>query len=176
MAAFSDARDAVLFRTSCPDILGAAVAGDVELSLYVSTDGVRSGPEVRQKFRRCYGVNPKRVVFTGGLRWPAVGWCPSDPEPVHGRPALATYVFEAPSDDLETALADIWSAILGVQQAGVLDDFWESGGDSLGIVELIEHLSETYGVGLDFADVNADLTIRKLATLIRPIRSKAGRT
>lgn len=127
MAAFSDSRDAALLRKSSPGLLGAAVAGESELWLYVSTTGIESGPEVRQVFRRCYGVNPKRVSFTEGLRWPATGWCQISAELTRSASAADPYVYEPPADGLEANIAEIWSAVLGVTQPGVLDDFWESG-------------------------------------------------
>jgi amino acid adenylation domain-containing protein len=54
--------------------------------------------------------------------------------------AYARRGYEAPLGETETALAEIWSEVLGVGQVGRWDDFFELGGHSLLAVTLIERM------------------------------------
>src|SRR5262249_25609402 len=59
--------------------------------------------------------------------------------------------YEEPQGEIESALAEIWSDLLGVERVGRHDDFFELGGHSLLIVLMIERLQQ---IGLQ-TDVNA---------------------
>jgi len=48
----------------------------------------------------------------------------------HPRPELST-PYQAPRDENEAELAEIWQRLLGVERVGVHDDFFELGGDSV---------------------------------------------
>ena len=54
----------------------------------------------------------------------------------------------APRNEVEAKLAAIWSDILGTPttQVGIDDSFFELGGDSLSVVELLSRLSDAYGL------------------------------
>ncbi|MCF7697333.1 amino acid adenylation domain-containing protein, partial [Mycetohabitans sp. B2] len=54
--------------------------------------------------------------------------------------AFALQVYEAPQGELETALAQIWSELLGVNPIGRHDNFFALGGHSLLAIRLIERL------------------------------------
>ncbi|HEX6911111.1 MAG TPA: amino acid adenylation domain-containing protein [Longimicrobium sp.] len=54
--------------------------------------------------------------------------------------AYARRGYEAPIGEIETALAEIWAGLLGVERVGRRDDFFELGGHSLLIVKLIERM------------------------------------
>jgi len=62
------------------------------------------------------------------------------PSPEGGGTAQLDY--EAPQGEVEQALAEVWSEVLGVERVGRWDDFFELGGHSLLIVVLIERLRE----------------------------------
>ncbi|MGH9210113.1 MAG: amino acid adenylation domain-containing protein [Acidimicrobiales bacterium] len=60
------------------------------------------------------------------------------PTPTSDRPALQVdYV--APRTVTEQAIADAWSHILGIDQIGIHDDFFELGGDSLLALRVVAH-------------------------------------
>ncbi len=48
--------------------------------------------------------------------------------------------YEAPVGEVEQALAQVWSEVLGVERVGRWDDFFELGGHSLLIMKLVEHM------------------------------------
>ncbi|MBN1489663.1 MAG: amino acid adenylation domain-containing protein, partial [Phycisphaerae bacterium] len=89
------------------------------------------------------------------------------PAPDAVRPEL-TVGYVAPRNDLERCLAQVWSAVLGVERVGVMDDFFELGGDSIVAARLVyqleEHLGEAvYPVAL-FESPNIAELAQSLAT------------
>lgn len=53
--------------------------------------------------------------------------------------------FVAPRNEVEIAIASIWSALLNVEQVGIRDDFFELGGHSLLGVEMIDQVERLIG-------------------------------
>ena len=70
-------------------------------------------------------------------------------------------------EDVETLLSEWWKELLGLDQVGLDDDFFELGGQSLIVVRLFSKIKKNYG--LDFPlDILFELrTVRKLAARIR---------
>jgi amino acid adenylation domain-containing protein len=75
--------------------------------------------------------------------------------------AYARRSYEAPLGEVETALAGIWSEVLGLERVGRWDHFFELGGHSLLAIRVIERMRR---VGL-YADVGALFTTPVLAEL-----------
>ena len=73
-----------------------------------------------------------------------------------------TYV--APRNVLELQLAQIWQSILGVEQVGVHDNFFDLGGDSLLAVRLIAQIRKRLGHELPLATLIEAATIECIAT------------
>ncbi len=55
--------------------------------------------------------------------------------------------FIAPRDEVESALCDIWAAVIGVDAVGVNDNFFELGGDSIQCIQII---ARARSAGLSF--------------------------
>ena len=82
------------------------------------------------------------------------------------RPQLeADYV--APETEVERTLVDIWEELLGVQNVGVEDSFFDLGGHSLIAVRLFAKVRKTYNVDFPISILFEAPTIRACASLIR---------
>jgi thioesterase domain-containing protein/acyl carrier protein len=54
------------------------------------------------------------------------------------------------NDELTEMITDIWQQLLGVRQAGLDDDFFEQGGDSLTAVRLVAAIERRLGLKMEF--------------------------
>ncbi|HID99164.1 MAG TPA: SDR family NAD(P)-dependent oxidoreductase [Thiotrichaceae bacterium] len=86
-------------------------------------------------------------------------------KPTHPRPQLS-HAYLAPRNQLEQTLADIWQKLLGIEQIGIHDDFFELGGDSLIAVQLIAKLRETLQMDFSAHSLLNAPTIAALAEII----------
>jgi acyl transferase domain-containing protein/acyl carrier protein len=86
---------------------------------------------------------------------------------LHGRPVLKTgYV--APGNETETRIADIWQSLLGIQQIGVQDNFFDLGGHSLIAIQVMSRLRESFRIDVPLHSIFETPTISQLASAIRP--------
>lgn len=69
--------------------------------------------------------------------------------------AYAVREFEAPVGEFETALAGIWSDVLKLEKIGRHDNFFDLGGHSLLIVQIISRLRQTLHVEVALGDLFA---------------------
>ena len=74
--------------------------------------------------------------------------------------------FLAPQSDLEKRLAQIWAEVLGVERIGAQANFFESGGDSLLGLRVVNRLRELLGEHLSLVIVFEAPTIAAMATLL----------
>ncbi|MFJ4396936.1 amino acid adenylation domain-containing protein [Pseudomonas sp. NPDC089396] len=79
-------------------------------------------------------------------------------------PSLAERSYQAPADERQQALATIWADVLGLEQVGVTDHFFELGGDSLGVLKVLSRLRNQpeLGLNLKLRDLIARPTIAEL--------------
>jgi amino acid adenylation domain-containing protein len=83
------------------------------------------------------------------------------PEPDHQRPALQqTYV--APRTEQERILADVWAEVLGLEMAGVHDNYFVLGGDSIRSVRIVAR-AKARGLSISVQAVFQHQTIAELA-------------
>ncbi len=71
--------------------------------------------------------------------------------------------FEAPRDQTEEVLCDIWSQILGVSAIGIRDNFFESGGDSIQSIQIVSRARQK-GINLSPRMMLGYQTIAELAS------------
>ena len=86
-----------------------------------------------------------------------------------------TTPYVAPRSEVERRLAAIWAKMLGVDQIGVHDDFFDLGGDSLLAVRVMTRVCDALGVDLPAATLFLRPTIARLAVAVeaaRPGRSE----
>ncbi|MET7339604.1 amino acid adenylation domain-containing protein, partial [Nonomuraea sp. NPDC005650] len=87
------------------------------------------------------------------------------PVPDGSRPELAGG-YQAPSTPTELLLAGIWADLLGVDQVGVGDNFFDLGGHSLLATQTMTRIRSTFGTDLALAALFDQPTIKGLAALI----------
>jgi len=74
--------------------------------------------------------------------------------------------YSAPQGDLEIKLAELWQDLLGVDQIGAEDSFFDLGGHSLVAVRLFAKVKKTFGVDFPISVLFEAPTIRKCAAMI----------
>ncbi|MEE4184293.1 MAG: phosphopantetheine-binding protein, partial [Gammaproteobacteria bacterium] len=82
------------------------------------------------------------------------------------RPELDTD-FEAPRDDIEKSLAELWGNLLGVEGVGIHDSFFDLGGHSLIAVRLFNEISDRYDIDMPMSVLLQSPDIARLGELIR---------
>ncbi|HEY7770868.1 amino acid adenylation domain-containing protein, partial [Longimicrobium sp.] len=73
--------------------------------------------------------------------------------PAPGADAFAARAYEAPVGETETALAAIWSDLLGVEQVGRGDHFFALGGHSLLAVRVVSRVRQAVGLQAEVGDL-----------------------
>jgi len=77
----------------------------------------------------------------------------------HPRPELSS-PFIPPDTEAEKKLAHIWQELLGIEQVGVNDDFFELGGDSLKAVSIVSRTRKELGIDIPVFTIFNYQTIR----------------
>ncbi|WP_051967516.1 non-ribosomal peptide synthetase [Kitasatospora mediocidica] len=93
------------------------------------------------------------------------------PDPTAARTGPGT----APRSELESTLAGIWRAVLGLDEVGVHDNFFDLGGHSLALATVHGRLTEALGRRLPMVTLYQHPTIAALATaLATPAAGEGG--
>ncbi|MBA3947172.1 MAG: SDR family NAD(P)-dependent oxidoreductase [Herpetosiphonaceae bacterium] len=97
---------------------------------------------------------------------------PAEAEPIavaslYPRPSLQN-AYVAPHNELEQTLAQMWQAVLKIEQVGIHDNFFELGGNSLTGIQMIGQLQTLLGVQLPTVSLYEGPTVSALAKLIDP--------
>ena len=77
-------------------------------------------------------------------------------------PAVQARPYREPTGS-QRDLADIFSRVLGVEPVGLDDDFFDLGGDSLGVVELLAEIAEQFSVDVAASTVLEAPTVAELS-------------
>jgi fengycin family lipopeptide synthetase D len=80
---------------------------------------------------------------------------------------LSKPVYTAPSSHLEKRIADIWKQILGMDQVGIHDHFFDLGGNSLTIIGVNERLKEELEIDMSVVELFRYPTISSLAKHVK---------
>jgi len=73
----------------------------------------------------------------------------------------------APRDEIESELLEIWKEILDIEEISVDDSFFEKGGNSLNLMNLILEINESFEVEINFEQIALENTIERQATFIK---------
>ncbi|SOU07494.1 SDR family oxidoreductase [Xanthomonas arboricola] len=90
------------------------------------------------------------------------------------RPELAIPL-QAPGNDVQSRLAQIWKDLLGLREVGIHDDFFDLGGDSLLAIRLLSRCREEFQVDQTLAGLLDCPTIDQLAQRIEQLQAARPR-
>src|SRR6185436_1598029 len=88
------------------------------------------------------------------------------PAPDAGDAYAAPYL--APRNDVEWAICEVWQEVLGVEQVGIEDNFFNLGGDSILSIRVVS-LLKSRGLAIEIRDIFQHQTVGQLAA-----QSRAG--
>ena len=87
-------------------------------------------------------------------------------KPSHDRPDLSS-VYIAPGNPTERSIAEIWQRVLGIEKVGIHDNFFDLGGHSLLVAQIIGHLRSAFPeVEFPMGCLIEKPTVQLLSTLI----------
>jgi len=89
------------------------------------------------------------------------------------QPKTQQQTYVAPRNDKEQAFTTHWQALLGLEQVGVLDNFFQIGGHSLLATQVIAWVREQYAIDLPLRTLFEQPTIAGLADQVE-IKQRAG--
>jgi amino acid adenylation domain-containing protein len=88
--------------------------------------------------------------------------------PAPDLPTAAADEYVAPRDELERALAAIWTDVIGAERPGIRDSFFRLGGHSLLAVRMFARIEKQFAVALPLSILHERPTIEYLADTLRP--------
>jgi len=74
--------------------------------------------------------------------------------------------FVAPRTDVERELAGMWASLLGWKNASIYDNFFESGGNSLLLTQLLLRIKSSFQIDLSLRELFEVPTIIEITELI----------
>lgn len=106
---------------------------------------------------------PREFVIMERLPLSANGKVDRQALPAPGGRARQTV---APATENESALLAIWHELLSSDSAGVEDNFFEAGGDSLTIMQLLSRIRQEFSVHLTLAQLFGATTVKAQSELL----------
>lgn len=76
----------------------------------------------------------------------------------------SNHPFVPPENDLEKALQECWTEVLGIKEIGIHDNFFELGGDSIISIQLVSKARQK-GIQFEIKELFLNSTIAKLASI-----------
>jgi non-ribosomal peptide synthetase component F len=152
-------RDGIVMACSAE----GADSTSVEMVAYVEPEVDRADLRAHLEAHLPEVMVPRHVVTLPRLPRGATGKIDRaqlpEPEPAE------TEAGQKPASEVEEILARIWAEVLGVDEVGVTDDFFELGGDSIRSIRIIARAHEA-GFKVGPRDFFENPTVRELAHII----------
>ncbi|HYU36097.1 MAG TPA: amino acid adenylation domain-containing protein [Thermoanaerobaculia bacterium] len=117
---------------------------------------------------------PAVTVFLDALPLTPNGKVDRKALPAPDRGGTDTEGSAAPSDPVEELLAGIWARVLGLDRAGIHDDFFALGGHSLLATQVVSRIRSVLGVELPVRKLFEFRTIAGLARAVEATRQEGG--
>ncbi|MEP6804850.1 MAG: amino acid adenylation domain-containing protein [Flavobacterium sp.] len=74
--------------------------------------------------------------------------------------------YVAPRNETESAIAEIWQEVLGIDKIGITDNFFELGGHSIIGIKIVAEIQKIHNVKIDLVNLFREPTIKGLAEKI----------
>lgn len=78
--------------------------------------------------------------------------------------------YVAPRNDIEENLVKIWEKILEKEKIGIKDDFFDLGGHSLKVVQVLSKIQKTYDVKIEMSKIFELTTVEQIADFISLVK------
>jgi len=141
--------------------------GDIYLAGYYVTDKEVSASDLKESMRVRL---PEYMIPSRFMKLNEIPLNPNGkverralPEPDS---LLSGAEYAAPGSDTEIELARLWQEVLGIERAGVFDNFFDLGGHSLKVTRIIAKIRKNFGVNIQVRDFFTDPTINGLSKII----------
>ena len=155
--------------------------GDARLVAYVVPSAGHAAPDGADLRAHLRERLPDYMVPGAYVALPALPLTPSGkvdrralPAPARSETATASGTYVPPETATETALAEMWAALLGVERAGAGDDFFALGGHSLLAVRLVSRVRDAFAAELPLRAVFEAPTLAALAERVDAVRADGG--
>lgn len=161
-----------------PSVAGCAVvpraddSGEALLAAYVvrSAAGSATAAELRAHLsaRLPAAMIPSAFAFLSALPLTPNGKLnrAALPAPEFGARKRGEEQLELPRTPVEEVIASIWATILGVEQIGIHDNFFDLGGHSLKATRVMSRISQAFGLNLPVRTLFETPTLSSLASAI----------
>ena len=80
---------------------------------------------------------------------------------------------EEPRTPLETEIAGLFARVLKLERVGILDSFFDLGGNSFLVTELLSELAENLSCEVSILDFLAGPSVAQIATVVEMAGSQA---
>ncbi|UOZ02729.1 non-ribosomal peptide synthetase [Amycolatopsis sp. WQ 127309] len=154
-------------------VLREDVPGDQRLTAYFTTSG--APPAASWLHAELERVLPASLVPSVFVALPALPRTVNGktdrgalPAPGSERPELGAAPVR-PRTPAEAAVAGVWREVLGLDEVGVLDDFFALGGHSLLATHVVARLRSRYGFAVSLRALFETRTVAKLAALVAAV-------
>jgi acyl carrier protein len=77
---------------------------------------------------------------------------------------MESLVMQSPNTEY---LVQLWKEQLNSPRVGLQDDFFEAGGSSMQVIEMLTTVADKFGKEIDFAEFFKEPCIRKLSELLQ---------
>ena len=155
------------------------VPGDKRLVAYWTQADEGQVPEAESLREHLKAELPGYMVPSAFVRLEAMPLTPNGKVdrkalPAPDASALVAREYEAPQGQTEEVLAGIWQELLGVEKVGRHDSFFDLGGHSLLITQVVSQVNRKLGVGIPVRMLFEHSTLKDLAHAIDSRKTEGG--
>ncbi|PHN99877.1 hypothetical protein CSC82_31750 [Rhodobacteraceae bacterium 4F10] len=85
------------------------------------------------------------------------------------RPDVST-IYQEPENEIQRKICSIWATFFGYEKIGVLDDFFDLGGDSLKAMTLLKKIQKAFSVEIKLQEFYTKSTVKDIAEQVEILK------